>query len=184
MSKIGSFISKSILKIWGWKFKGQYAKHIDKKVMIAAPHTSSIDLFLGLITRSAVQANIQFAGKNSLFKPPLGWFLRAVGGVPVDRSKNSNVVDSIVEIFNSKEKFNFFLAPEGTRKKVEKFRTGFYYIALKAKVPIQMMKLNFKDKILEFSDLFYPTGNIEDDMKFIEDYFRGVIGKNPEKSFF
>ena len=183
MGRITSSISKLILKMAGWKLKGDYADHIKKKVMIAAPHTSGWDLPLGLLVRSAVKAKIQFVGKDSLFKPPFGWILRSLGGVPVDRSKSSNFVDGVVQIFNEKEKFNFFLAPEGTRKKVEKFKTGFYYIALKAKVPVQMMKLNYKERFLEFVEPYYLTGNFDIDMDFIEGQYRGVIGKIPKYSF-
>lgn len=183
MGKIGAFIGKKILHLAGWKLIGEYASHIDKKVMIAAPHTSGWDLPLGLLVKSAIQAKIQFVGKDSLFKPPLGWILRALGGVPVDRSKSNNFVDGVVQIFNSREKFIFFLAPEGTRKKVENFKTGFYYIALNAKVPIQMMRLNYKDRQLEFVEPYYLTGDFEQDMSYIEGQFRGVIGKIPKYSF-
>lgn len=183
MGIITSSISKFILRMAGWKLVGEYAGDIKKKVMIAAPHTSGWDLPLGLLVRSAIKAKIQFVGKDSLFKPPFGWILRALGGVPVDRSKSNNFVEGVVQIFSEREKFNFFLAPEGTRKKVEKFKSGFYYIAVKAKVPIQMMKLNYKERLLEFVEPYYPTGDFENDMKYIEGQFRGVIGKIPKYSF-
>ena len=183
MSKLGAGFSKFLLKMGGWKIEGVIANHIPKKVLIGAPHTSAWDLLLGLLVRSAVQARIQFVGKASLFKPPLGWFMKWIGGVPVDRSKTNNFVDSVVEVFNQREEFTFFLAPEGTRKKVEKFKTGFYYIAHKAQVPIQMIALNFKDKVVKFSEPFYTSDNAEKDIGFVENYFRGIIGKVPEKSF-
>ncbi len=183
MGKFSSFISRKILKWWGWTIEGSYAHEIPKKVMIAVPHTSAWDLPLGVLTRSAIKADIQFVGKASLFKPPLGWIMRAIGGVPIDRSKRNNFVDSLVDIYNSRDKYNFMLAAEGTRKKVEKLKTGFYYVAKKANLPIQMIALNYKDKIVKFSKPFYTTDDFEKDMAFVESYFRGIIGKVPEYSF-
>lgn len=183
MSTITSAISRFILKIFGWKITGSYAHEVPKKVMIAAPHTSGWDLPLGLLVRSAVKADIGFVGKKSLFRPPLGWFMRWVGGVPVDREKSSNFVDALVQVYNEQDRFNFMIAPEGTRKKVEKFKTGFYYVAKEAGVPIQMISLNFKDRIVNFSKLFYPSDNAQEDIATIENHFRGIRGKIPEYSF-
>lgn len=184
MGRLSQKISKFLLhKIWGFKIEGDYAYHLPKKVLIAAPHTSGWDLPLGLLTRLVLQADIKYVGKASLFKPPFGWFFKAVGGVPVDRSKNNNFVDAVAEIYDVREEFNFCLAVEGTRKKVDKLKTGFYYIARKAQVPVQMIALDYKNKIVRFSEPFMVSENIEEDMKKVESFFRGVIGKVPEYSF-
>ena len=106
--------------------------------------------------------------------------MRALGGYPVDRSKNNNLVDSVVEIFNEKERFAIALAPEGTRKKVKRFRSGFYHIAAKAGIPIVMVGFDFKRKLVEIQEPFNTTGNFEDDMNVIWSYFAGVAGKNPD----
>lgn len=184
MSKFTQNISKFILhKMWGFKVIGNYSFDHPKKVVIAAPHTSAWDFPVGVLLRSSLQADINYVGKSSLFKPPFGWFFRWTGGVPVDRSKNNNFVDSIVEIYKKRSHFNLTLAPEGTRKKVEKLKTGFYYIAEKAKVPIQMCAFDFENKELRWSKPFYTSGEIEKDMKFVEAFFRGVKGKVPGYSF-
>ena len=102
-----------------------------------------------------------FVGKNVLFNPLTGWFFRALGGSPVRRNANEKQVDAIAALFEDKDLFRMLLAPEGTRKKVETWRTGFYYIAKTAKVPIVMLSFDFENKVNRFSEPFYPTDNIE-----------------------
>jgi hypothetical protein len=120
-------------------------------------------------------------GKASLFKPPFGFFFRWLGGIPVDRSKNHNLVSATVEAFKREPRIHLVIAPEGTRKKVEKFKTGFYHIARLAGVPICLCKFNFETKEVFFDpNLFYPTDNEAADMDFIWNYFKGVKGGNPE----
>ena len=104
------------------------------------------------------------------------------GGAPVDRSKNNNLVDAIVDIFESREEFRLGLSPEGTRKKVEKWRTGFYYVAKTANVPIVMITLDFGRKENKISEPFYPTDDKEADFKFMRSFYEGVEGKIPEYS--
>lgn len=183
MGKLGSNISKKTLSFFGWKITGRYASEIDKKVLIVVPHTSSWDFPLGLLVRSAIQGKIQFVGKDSLFKPPFGWIFKALGGVPVDRSRSTNFVQNVIDVFDSREKFNIVLAPEGTRKMVDQLKSGFYYIAKGANVPIQMIRFNFGKKEVEFREPFYPTDDFEADMKLIEDYYRGIKGIKEEYSF-
>ncbi len=178
-----SAISKWILRLWGWKIEGQYPYELNKFVIIVIPHTSGWDFPLGLLVRSALKADIKYIGKASLFRPPFGWLFRALGGYPVDRSKRHNYVDAVVDIFNREEKFALTIAPEGTRQKVNKLKTGFYYIALGAKVPIVMVKFDWGNKIVGIREPFYPTGNFDADMEAIKAYFKGAKGKVPEWSF-
>ena len=112
----------------------------------------------------------------------MGWYLKKIGGSPLDRTSGQNKVEAIAELFKDKEEFRLALSPEGTRKKVEKWKTGFYYIAIKANVPIIMFTFDFENKKNHISNPFYPTGNIEKDLKFMRDFYRGVIGKIPEYS--
>ncbi len=184
MGKISQSISKFLLhKVWGFKIEGDYAFHLPQKVVIAGPHTSWWDFLIGIFLRASIQADINYVGKATLFKPPFGWFFRWTGGVPVDRSKNTNFVDMIVDIYKTGQNFNICLAPEGTRKKVEKLKTGFYYIAEKANVPIQMISFDFENKVLKWSEPLFPSGDIDKDMEIVEGFFRGVKGKVPENSF-
>lgn len=176
-------ISAWILKLLGFKILGKYPYDLKKVVLVAAPHTSYWDFPFGLLIRSAEKIDVKYVGKASLFKPPLGWVMKPLGGVPVDRSKSNNFVDSVIDIFKKRNEFAVLFAAEGTRKKVEKFKTGFYYIAKGAGVPIVPIVFDFGKKEFRWLDPFYPTDNAEEDLKQIESMFKGVVGFTPENSF-
>lgn len=172
-------------KILGWRVVGNTnlsQKSIKKAVIIAVPHTSWHDFYIGLLLRSVLNFNTNFVGKKELFVFPIGWFFRALGGAPIDRHTKENKVDAIAKLFEEKEEFRMTLAPEGTRKKVTEWRTGFYYIAKKAKVPIIMITFDFENKQNKISDPFFPTDDPEADFKFMYQFFEGVKGKIPEYS--
>lgn len=175
-------ISKFIFKIiLGWKLVGNFPKDLKKYVIIAAPHTSWQDFPIGILARNTSGIKINFIGKDSLFKGPFGFIFRSLGGTPVDRSQSNNLVDAIVDVFNSKEEFRLALSPEGTRKKVERWKTGFYYIAKGAKVPIVMATLDFGKKQVKISEPYYPTDDIEKDFEYFKSFYKGVLGKKPEQ---
>ena len=178
-----SRLSGFILKVLGYSIKGNYPRELKKLVVIAAPHTSYWDFPFGLLIRSSMKINVKYVGKASLFKPPLGWFMKKWGGVPVDRSKSNNFVDSVINVFEEKEEMTILFAPEGTRKKVEKFKTGFYYIAKGAGVPIQPIVFDFGKKEFRWLDLIYPTEDSKQDLEKIQNIFKGVQGWRPENSF-
>lgn len=172
-------------KILGWEIVGNtnFSKEkIKKAVIIAAPHTSWHDFYIGILLRSVIGLKANFVGKKSLFNSPFGWLFRVLGGAPVNRFSNENKVQEIVSIFNKKKEFRLGMSPEGTRKKVDTWRTGFYYIAKEAKVPIIMFTLDFENKQNKISEPFYPTNNIDADFKFIKNFYKGVKGKIPEYS--
>ena len=180
---MSSWLAKWFIKIWGWKQEGFFPpQEVKKYVLIAAPHTSWQDFFIGIFSKLANQAPIYFLGKASLFKFPLGVVLKWFGGLPVNRLAASNKVDAIAKMFNDKEHFAICIAPEGTRKKVDHFRTGFYYIAKKANVPIVMCSLDYKHKIIGFSQPYYLGNDQEKDFEYIWNHFKGVNGKNPSLS--
>lgn len=179
MKAIASFI---LYKILGWKVENGFPDLPKKYVVIAAPHTSWVDFPIAILTRMSEGKMVNFIGKNSLFKWPFGYFFRALGGTPVDRTKNNNMVDAVVQLFNSKEEFRLGISPEGTRKKVEKWKTGFYYIAKGANVPVVMATLDFENKKVKISEPYYIKGNIEEDFKIMQNFYKGVKGKNPELS--
>jgi len=170
-------------KVLGWKISGfTDFNSIKKAVIIGAPHTHWYDFPIALLVRSVLGVKTNFIGKKGLFKWPYGWFFRALGGAPVERKSNENQVEAIARLFSEKEEFKMALAPEGTRKKVEEWRTGFYYISKAANVPIIMFTLDFKNKQNHFSEPFYPTDNKEADFNFIKEFYKGVVGKIPEYS--
>ena len=172
-------------KILGWKIVGNtnFSKDsIKKAVIIGVPHTSWHDFYIGILLRTVLNIKVHFVGKKELFVFPLGWILRSLGGSPIDRHTKENKVNAIAKLFGEKKEFRMAMAPEGTRKKVTKWRTGFYYIAKEAKVPIIMFTLDFKNKQNKISEPFYPTEDMESDFKYMYDFFKGVQGKIPKFS--
>ena len=167
-------------KLLGWKIVGNtnFSKDkIKKAVIIAVPHTSWHDFYIGVLLRKAVNIKVNFVAKKELFRWPFGYYFRAVGGRALDRTSGQNKVESIAKLFENEKEFRLALAPEGTRKKVETWRTGFYYIAKTANVPIIMFTLDFKNKQNKVCEPFYPTDNMEADFKFMKSFFEGVEGK-------
>lgn len=181
-----SWLSKFIYyRLLGWKVVGNTNMSINsvkKAVIIAAPHTSWHDFYIGILLRRVIGVKANFIAKKELFVGPLAWYLRFLGGAPVDRSSKENTVKNIVELFKQRDEFRVGIAPEGTRKKVTHWKTGFYYIAKKADVPIIMFTLDFAKKENKISEPFYPTDNMEADFKFMQGFFNGVIGKVPDYS--
>ena len=168
-------------RILGWKLHGEFPD-VAKCVVIVVPHTSWVDFFLGLLVRKIFNKEVNFIGKQSLFKPPFGWYFRWMGGAPIDRSKHNDTVKSTVKIFNEREQFRLALSPEGTRKKVAKWKTGFYYIAKAAEVPIVLIAFDYGKKEVKISEAIYTTDNKEEDFKKYKKFFEGVKGKIPEYS--
>lgn len=178
-----SCISNWILNLWGWKIKGNYPYDVDKKILIVAPHTSNWDFPVGVLVRSALNDRIKFVGKKALFRPPLSWIMYPLGGIPVDRSGRNSFVQAVVELYESRDRLAIALAPEGTRKKVDQFKTGYYYIATQANVAIVPVVFNWEKKEVLFLDHFYPTGKAETELTEIENIFKGYRGRKPENSF-
>ena len=178
MQRISKFILFNLL---GWKVPNDFPSQIDKYIIIAAPHTSNWDFPIAVLSKFAMGKEINFIGKHTLFKPPFGFFFRAVGGTPVDRTASKNMVQSIIDIFNEKDKFIFAISPEGTRKKVSTWKTGFYHVALGAKVPVVMATLDFENKQILIKDPYYLTGDQKVDFEYFHKYFKDVKGKNPDQ---
>jgi len=171
-------ISKFILfKIFKWKIIGEFPEDISKYVIIGAPHTSNYDFIIGLLVKTIRGVKTNFLGKASLFIFPIGYFFRSVGGVPIDRKKNMNMVEATVSEFNSRSEFIIAISPEGTRSKVYRWKTGFYHIANQAKVPVVPLTFDFGRKQTEIFPPFYTTGDIEKDIEFLKLYYNGIEGK-------
>lgn len=167
-------------KILGWKVTGNtnISKNTVKKaIIIAVPHTSWHDFYIAILLRAVLNVKTNFVGKKELFIFPFGYFFKALGGAPINRKSKENIVDAITKLFAEKEEFRMAMAPEGTRKKVTEWRTGFYFIAKRANVPIIMFTLDFENKQNRISEPFYPTDDMEEDFKFMHQFFEGVKGK-------
>jgi len=179
------WLSLFILKISGWRIEGCLPE-IPKIVLIAAPHTSNWDFPITLFIAFAVKAKIYWMGKDALFRFPFGTLFKWLGGIPVDRSRSNNIVDQMIRRFSDNDRLIVTIPPSGTRKKVMKWKTGFYYIARGADVPIVLAYLDYRRKEGGFGPVFIPTGDIESDMKEIRAFYSGIHGKNTvtEEPFF
>lgn len=167
----------------GWKIKGVLDPKIKRCILLVVPHTSWHDFIIGLLARGILDLEMNFVGKKELFIFPFGYYFRWMGGAPLDRSANKNTVESIAAIFKKRKTFRLAISPEGTRKKVTEWKTGFYYIALKAEVPIIPVAFDYQKKEVVLHETFLPTSKRVADFEFLENYFQEVKGKIPENSF-
>ncbi|MCW7556180.1 lysophospholipid acyltransferase family protein [Endozoicomonas gorgoniicola] len=173
-------LSNAILKLRGWKKEGQLPD-VGKCVVIAAPHTSNWDFVFMMLMAFSFRLKVFWMGKNSLFKGPLGLIMRFLGGIPVERSKHTGLVQQTIDQFNQNDDLFIALSPEGTRGKVTKWKSGFYHVANGANVPVAMAFLDYKRKVAGFGPLFMPTGDYEKDLTDIQAFYRGISGKNPSQ---
>ena len=168
-----------MLRALRWRIDGEIP-NLPKFVLIVAPHTSNWDFVIGIAARSALGIRVLFLGKDSLFRFPFGTAMRALGGVPVDRSASHDVVHAIVAEFTRRDRMILGVAPEGTRKRVERWRTGFYHIARGAGVPILPVALNYGARAVQIGALFTTTGDRDRDVAELRQRFAGVNGKKPK----
>ena len=170
------------LRLLGWTVKGSFPYHLKKCVIIVGPHTSSWDFIIGIALRSKLRlTDAKYLGKAELFKGPFGFIFRKLGGFPVERTEHHHMVNQVVQLFNTHDHFILVLSPEGTRKKVERLRTGFYHIAKKAGVPIIMTGFDFEKKQAFFSEPFFTTDDEAADFQHIFQFYAPIKGKIPEQ---
>jgi 1-acyl-sn-glycerol-3-phosphate acyltransferase len=174
------WMSVFILRLMGWKVEGT-APAVSKFVLIAAPHTSNWDFPVTLMVCSVLRLRIYWMGKSSLFALPFGPLMRWLGGIAVERSKAGNLVQDTVDAFARSKQLAVIVPPEGTRNKVTHWKTGFYYIALGAQVPIALAFLDFGRKVGGIERLFEPSGDIDADMVEIRRFYAGITGRNPRQ---
>lgn len=169
------------LKVLGWRIVGS-VPDVPKALYLALPHTSNIDALYSIPTLLALDLDMSLMGKKSLFKnPAMGKFLTWAGVIPIDRDDKGSVLQSTIDHFNASSKLHLGLAPEGTREFSEKLKTGFYYIAEGANVPIIPVALDYKTKEIRFMTPVEPTGDIDADMTKIIQQYKGVVPKHPKK---
>ena len=174
--------SNTFLKLTGWKIEGSLPVGIDKCVMIAAPHTSNWDLPYLLMVAFHLRLHVNWMGKKSIFTPPFGPLMRWLGGIAVNREQASNMVDSCAQALkHAQGSLHLVIPPEGTRSKTRYWKTGFYYIALQAQVPIVMGYMDYTRKISGLGPLCYPTGDIDKDMVEIKAFYAPFKGKNADQ---
>jgi 1-acyl-sn-glycerol-3-phosphate acyltransferase len=169
-----------LLSLFGWRIVGS-VPNVAKAVIIAAPHTSNWDFVLGMVAMFAVGIQVSWLGKHTFFRWPAASFLRWLGGIPVDRRSSHGVVTQIVAEFKQRDTFILGIAPEGTRKKVRQWKTGFYHIAYGANVPIVPIAFDYGRKVVSIGPAMLPGGDITVDMSFIQSFYQGVAGRNPHQ---
>lgn len=176
---ISRAIGRATLGAGGWKFEGTFPDE-RKFVIIVAPHTSNWDFIVGVGALFSIGFRISFLGKHTLFKGPLGIFMRWLGGIPVERSVKRDRVAEAVGEFNSADKLILAVAPEGTRKLVKEWKTGFYHVAHGAHVPIVPVAFDYGTKTIRLDPPFWTTGDVDADIGLIKESYRNVAPKNPE----
>ena len=157
------------------------AGHPEKYIICLAPHTSNWDFAMGQLYACAEGWKINFLMKREWFFWPMGIFLRRRGGIPVHRDKHTSMTDQLAEVAIREKSFHLCVTPEGTRSLNAKWKQGFYYIALKAQIPILLYGIDYERKLIQCTKAIIPSGNIEEDMKEIKLYYKDFKGKLPEK---
>ena len=174
------WVGLSYLTLLRWKLRGDWPRDIKKFVLVAAPHTSNWDGLAMLSMASYYRASVKWMGKKSLTTGLFGWLIKMIGCVPVDRTKSTSLVEQMAEAFSKHDKMCLLVPPEGTRGKVKEWKSGFYHIAVAAKVPIVLSALDYGTKSGGIIGVFHPTGDYEADLPKIMAYYSDVKGKYPE----
>lgn len=175
MKKISKFI---FTKILGWKVENVIAD-IPKCVIVIAPHTSNWDFIIGKLAYWSIGRTANFLIKKEWFVFPFNLFFKSVGGIPVERNKKTSMTETLAAQFDKYDRLQLAITPEGTRKRVDEWKKGFYFIALKANVPIVLVGLDYDRKVASFLDVIHPTGDYESDIIKIKSYYKGITGKHP-----
>ena len=177
--RISQRIGLMIAAAAGWQVQIQLPP--PRCVIIGAPHTSGWDLPLTLLLMLSGNLKLRWVGKDTLFRGPLGWLLRALGGIPVNRRSRLNFVDQMVAAFQANEALMIAILPEGTRQRGSHWKTGFYYIALGADVPIVMGYADYRRRIVGLGPTLRPTGDIAADFATIRAFYADIVGRHPER---
>jgi len=170
-------ITAFLYRAAGWKVIGRPPVEVKKAVWVGAPHTSNWDFIVCLGGRAELQINIGFLAKSQLFKWYSGWLFKALGCYPVYRNKSTNLVDNVSAMFQQYEELHIAITPEGTRKDVDRLKTGFYHIALKANVPLVLIGFDYPRKAIVISEPIVLQNDFEKDMKVIYDFYLTIQGE-------
>jgi 1-acyl-sn-glycerol-3-phosphate acyltransferase len=168
-------VGKGALRIMGWRIAGDIVDH-PSYVAIVAPHTSNWDFVVGLAVRYALRLDASWLGKHTLFRPPFGWLMRRWGGIPVDRTASHDVVAQTIAAFTSRPGLFLVITPEGTRRKVARWRTGFWHIAKGAGVPILPVVFNWRERVVRIHKPFFPGPDVRTDIELLQALYAGADG--------
>ena len=173
-------LGRAVLRLMGWRLTGAFPD-VPRFVMIGAPHTSSWDGVVSFAAALAIGLEVHVFAKRELFRPPQGWLLAALGGLPVDRAAPGGTVAQAVDLFRSRERLVLGISPEGTRRKVDAWKTGFYRIAVGAGVPVVALAFDWGRKEIGPVGAVVPTGDLDADLAALRALYAGVEGKHPER---
>lgn len=176
------WIARLYFWLIGWKTFNGVSSDVRKYVMVAAPHTSNWDFPITVAALLLMNVKTSYLAKKELFKFPLGIIMRYFGGIGVDRSKKGGTVEQMIDLFRTHQQLVLLVPPEGTRKYVKEWKSGFYHVALGANVPIALAYLDYAKKEAGIGKMFYPTGDYANDLLAIKQFYRGIAAKYPEKS--
>ncbi|HSB55067.1 MAG TPA: lysophospholipid acyltransferase family protein, partial [Gemmatimonadales bacterium] len=173
------WLGRTLLRLGGWRVEGRLPDE-PRFVLIVAPHTSNWDFILGLLAMFTIGIRLSWLGKHSIFRFPIVGLLRWLGGEPVDRRVHHGIVEAAIDRFRSRRQWVLGIAPEGTRKRVEQWKTGFYLIAVGADVPILPVAFDYSRRVVDLGTLFRPTGDQEADIPAIRARYRKEMARHPE----
>lgn len=173
--------NKWLLERFGWEIDPQSPEGVKKAIVAVGPHTSNWDFVIGLMAFKHYGVKARFLIKKELFFWPMGPILKALGGIPVDRKKNNKFTDQAYSFFENNETMFMVFTPEGTRSYNPNWKKGFYYIAIKAEVPIYLAYIDYEKKIGGFLELFKPTGDVEKDLAYIKKRLSQFKGRFPDQ---
>jgi 1-acyl-sn-glycerol-3-phosphate acyltransferase len=164
----------------GWRLL-DFVPAAPKYVIIGAPHTSNVDWLMAMLYKYATSQQMRWIGKREIFRPPFRGLMIRLGGIPLDRAHTQNFVEQMVEVFARHEQLCIAISPEGTRRRADYWRTGFYYMALGANVPIALAKLDYGAREIGIGEVIQPSGDLPADFARIAAYYAGVRGRRPER---
>lgn len=171
---------RGILRLFGWRAESALPD-LPKMVLVGAPHTSNWDGVLLFLAMPLFRVRLRWIGKASLFRPPFGTVLRLLGGIPVDRQAPTGAVRQIAAAFARSDRMALVITPEGTRRQVQRWKTGFYYIAQTAEVPIVLAYVDYHRRVIGIGPTFEPTGDLEADLARIQTFYADKVGKFPQR---
>ena len=177
-SRLSSALGRFGMGLTGWRFEGE-VPDLRKMVLIVAPHTSNWDFPVGLQAKLALRLGGTFIGKHTLFRWPFGIFMRWLGGIPVNRTAASGFVSEVGAALREADQMTVVIAPEGTRRRLEQWKSGFYRIAHEAGVPILPVGFDYSRRVIFFAPLFHTTGDYEKDLKQLRGHYRADMGRKP-----
>jgi 1-acyl-sn-glycerol-3-phosphate acyltransferase len=176
---LAAALGRLMMRLRGWRFEGSVPNE-PRMILLVAPHTSNWDFLTGLWAKFALRLKAGFLGKHTLFWWPLGVFLRSIGGIAIDRSKAAGIADDSTRAFRESDRLMLVIAPEGTRSKSKKWKSGFYRIAVAAEVPILLIAFDYRRRVVRLGPLFRPTGDYERDLPEIQSHFDAAMARRPE----